>query len=217
VGGEDHKVGSGEDTEAAYRRLEEYAASRFGPASVACRWSGQIIEPVDGLPFLGLNPFASHVYVATGFAGNGITFGTCAASVVTELILGRSSPYTALYSPSRMKPIAGVGRYLSENVDFPRHLVVDRLTNMNATAASLDAVPPGEGRIVALNGHKYAVYRAPDGELHSLSPVCTHLGCDVRWNRAEASWDCPCHGSRFAPDGKVLNGPAVHDLPPKTP
>ena len=113
-----------------------------------------------------------------------------------------------------MKPIAAAKEYVRENVDFPTHLIVDRLTNADATATSVDEVPACEGRIVALEGRKYAVHRHADGTLRAMSPICPHLGCDVRWNVAEGSWDCPCHGSRFDADGLVVNGPAVRGLAP---
>jgi Rieske Fe-S protein len=189
--------------------------SHFGPVELTDRWSGQIIEPVDGLPFIGRNSLSSHVHVATGYSGNGMTFGALAGMIVTNAILGRDDPWAALYAATRVKPLAAAVEYVRENVDFPRHLVADRLTNLGATASSADEVRPGEGRIVACGGEKYAVHRDTHGTLHVLSPVCTHLGCDVRWNAAERSWDCPCHGSRFTPEGAVLNGPAVRELSPK--
>jgi Rieske Fe-S protein len=216
VGGEDHKVGKEDDTEAAYVRLGSYVQSRFGVVSLERRWSGQIIEPVDGLPYIGRNSLAGHVWVATGFSGNGMTFGTLAGMILSDLILDRQNSWAELYAATRVKPLAAAKDFLTENVDFPGHLVSDRLTNRDAQGRGLSDVPRGEGKIVVIEGEKFAVYRDAHGTTHALSPVCTHLGCDVRWNAAERSWDCPCHGSRFAPDGKVLNGPAVSDLPFKS-
>jgi Rieske Fe-S protein len=131
---------------------------------------------------------------------------------VSDLIIGRENPWATLFDPSRIKPIASAVDFVTENAGFPAHLVPDRLTRFDVDAESLDDVPAGEGRLVVVDGKKRAVFRSESGELTILSPVCTHLGCDVRWNREASSWDCPCHGSRFGPGGNVINGPAVADL-----
>lgn len=215
VGGEDHRTGVETKTGAHYDRLVEYTRARFPVAAVTHRWSGQVIEPVDGLPYIGPNSGSKHVYVATGYAGNGITFGTLAAMMFADHVAGRKNPYADLYDATRVKPIAAAHHYAAENALFPAHLIKDRLTSTNADVKSLDDLAPGEGGIFAGEDGKIAVYRDAAGELHGRSPVCPHLGCDVAWNHAERSWDCPCHGSRFAPDGKVINGPAVSGLAPK--
>jgi glycine/D-amino acid oxidase-like deaminating enzyme/nitrite reductase/ring-hydroxylating ferredoxin subunit len=212
VGGEDHRTGMKTDTEACYERLRDYARERFGLDDWAFRWSGQIIEPVDGLPYIGLNALEQHVYVATGYAGNGITYGTLAGIIVSDLILGRPNGYAALYDATRIKPVAGAVDYVKENVVFPVHLVTDRLTSVNADDRAIEALTPGEGAIFNADEGKLAVCRDQRGTVHAVSAVCTHLGCDVAWNHAEQTWDCPCHGSRFSPDGTVINGPAVSDL-----
>jgi glycine/D-amino acid oxidase-like deaminating enzyme/nitrite reductase/ring-hydroxylating ferredoxin subunit len=212
VGGEDHRTGLESDTESRYASLLDYARERFGMAAPTFRWSGQIIEPVDGLPFIGLNAAAAHVYVATGYAGNGMTFGTLAGMIVSDLIAGTPNPYAHLYDATRVKPVAGAVDYVKENVVFPTRLVTDRLTSLNAADRPVQALKPGEGAIFPSDEGKIAVCRDRSGVIHACSSVCTHLGCDVAWNDAEQSWDCPCHGSRFAPDGRVLNGPAVSDL-----
>jgi Rieske Fe-S protein len=212
VGGEDHRTGMKSDTDACYERLRAYARERFGMTSDRFRWSGQIVEPVDGLPMIGLNAAARHVYVATGFSGNGMTFGTLAGMMVSDAILGRQSPYADLYDPTRVLGVSAAVEYVKENVVFPAHLVTDRLTSVNAEETPIQALKPGEGGIYPSDEGKIAVCRDGTGVVHACSSVCTHLGCDVAWNHAEQTWDCPCHGSRFTPDGKVLNGPAVSDL-----
>jgi len=212
VGGEDHRTGGETGTDACYRHLLEYAQLRFGVSDARWRWSGQIIEPVDGLPYIGLNTASRHVYVATGYAGNGMTFGTLAGMIVSDLILGRSNPYASLYDATRVKPFISAYDYVTENAPFPVHLLKDRLTTFNADRRPVESLRPGEGAVFATDEGKVAICRDHDGVLHSLSPVCTHLGCDVAWNQAEQTWDCPCHGSRFSPEGKVINGPAVNDL-----
>ena len=212
VGGEDHKTGATRDTEAHYAALADYASRRFSVDRIEHQWSGQIIEPVDGLPYIGLNTASSHVYVATGYAGNGMTYGTLAGLITADLILGRPNPYAALYDATRVKPFAAAKDYVSENVTYPAHLLRDRVAALDVEATGLEAVARGTGRIVRLEGRKCAVYRDERGDVHALSPVCPHMGCDVAWNAAETSWDCPCHGSRFTVTGEVLNGPAVRPL-----
>jgi glycine/D-amino acid oxidase-like deaminating enzyme/nitrite reductase/ring-hydroxylating ferredoxin subunit len=215
VGGEDHKVGEAADTTEPFKRLEAYVEDRFNRqvAPTDYRWAGQIIESADGLPYVGLNSASHHVYVATGYSGNGITGGTLAAMVLSEQIQGRQSRWDKLLDATRFKPLASAKAFVSENVDFPKHLLKDRLPLPGAEA--LEKLEPGEGNVLSLGGRRLAVYRNGNGELSALSPVCTHLGCLVHWNNAEKSWDCPCHGSRFDPHGRVLNGPAVIALEAK--
>lgn len=210
VGGEDHKTGQAEDPDACYGRLERWTRERFSIGDVEHRWSGQIIEPADGLPYLGRNTSSEHVWVATGFSGTGMTFGTVAAHVLTDGVLGRDNPVAPVLAATRIRPFAQARRYLSENVDFPAHLVRDRFDR--GEVASPADVPRGEGRLVRVDGRMLAVYRDPTSVTRACSAVCTHLGCHVKWNDSEASWDCPCHGSRFDVDGEVLNGPAVKAL-----
>ena len=214
VGGEDHKVGQEPDTWARFDALERYARERFGGAEVGYRWSGQVIEPVDGLPYIGPSSGARHVFVATGYSGNGITFGTAAGMLLSDLVLRLGSPWAELYDATRVRPLSGALTWVAENVDYPTHMIVDRL--WGADAGSIEEVPPGEGRIVATSQGRLAVFREPGGGVHAMSPVCPHMGCHVDWNAAERSWDCPCHGSRFDARGALLNGPAVTDLEPRT-
>jgi Rieske Fe-S protein len=209
VGGEDHKVGQKTDTTEPFERLEEYVRQRFGRLPIEQRWSGQIIEPVDGLPYIGKNSLSSRIYVATGYAGQGMTGGTLAAMLLCDEVQGIKNPDSQLYDATRIKPLAAAKEFVRENVDYPTHLVADRLRRHHHPTANL---PPGEGALLTLHGERLAVYRNHGGELYALSPVCTHLGCLVNWNTAEKSWDCPCHGSRFDPTGRVLNGPAVAPL-----
>jgi glycine/D-amino acid oxidase-like deaminating enzyme/nitrite reductase/ring-hydroxylating ferredoxin subunit len=210
IGGEDHKTGQETHTEDSFRKLLSYAHERFNMDALAYRWSGQIIEPCDGLPFIGKNPMSDHIYVATGYAGTGLTFGTIAGLILSDQITGEANPWSELYDARRVKPFASAGAYISENFDYPTHLITDRLKPTEDN--DLNHIRENEGRIVRIGAKKVAAYRDPEGKLHMLSPVCPHMGCYVNWNEAEKSWDCPCHGSRFAPCGDVLNGPAVENL-----
>jgi len=209
VGGEDHKTGAYDDGEARLRRLATFAGTLQPEGRPVASWSGQVLETSDGLPLIGRHPGSSNVYVATGFAGNGMTFGTLAAMMLRDAVLELENPWSGLYDPDRLKPFANA-RYVSENIDFPATLARDRLDRGEVADAA--AIPRGEGRLLRSRGKMLAVFRDDTNALHARSAVCTHLGCYVRWNSSEGSWDCPCHGSRFAPNGSVLNGPATHAL-----
>jgi glycine/D-amino acid oxidase-like deaminating enzyme/nitrite reductase/ring-hydroxylating ferredoxin subunit len=211
IGGEDHKTGTIAETGSRFDALQAWAKERIPSVeSPTFRWSAQVEESVDGLPFIGRNSMSQHVFVATGFGGNGTTFGTIAAMIVTDLVLGRANPWADLYAATRVKPISSASTYLSENIDFPMHLVTDHLHPPEAR--TLADVLPGEGKTVRVKGERLAVYRDAEGGLHAVSSVCTHLGCVVKFNRAEKTWDCPCHGSRFGIEGEVLDGPATRPL-----
>jgi glycine/D-amino acid oxidase-like deaminating enzyme/nitrite reductase/ring-hydroxylating ferredoxin subunit len=209
VGGEDHKTGKESDTEAAFERIASYARS-LGLSQVQHRWSAQVVEPVDGLPFIGLNAGSSRVYVATGYSGNGMTFGTLAGMILSDACLDRKSRFAELYDATRFKVMTSMPTYLAENVDFPLHLVSDRIRPPDVR--SVDEIAPGAGAIACIGGERLAVYRDDAGALQALSPICTHLGCHVKFNPSEKTWDCPCHGSRFATDGSVIDGPALSPL-----
>ena len=210
VGGEDHKTGQNIDTEDCFYRLGVFAQERFEATSIHYRWSSQLIETVDGLPFIGKEPGSSDVYVATGYSGNGLTFGTLAGSLVSDAILGRPNPYAELYAPSRIKPLAAAKDYLLENADIPVHLVAGAIRLAKAPPAS--SVAPGEANIVRENGKLVALYRDLEGCAHAVGAVCPHMGCVVEWNAGEKTWDCPCHGSRFDLAGEVLTGPSKTGL-----
>jgi Rieske Fe-S protein len=139
-----------------------------------------------------------------------------AATVLADQIAGRDNPLSELLDATRIKPLASAGAVLAENIDYPKHMLADRLRgSAGSGAAALASIAPGEGQVVAFGKERLAVYRNGNGQLSALSPVCTHLGCQVHWNTTEKSWDCPCHGSRFDPHGRVLNGPAVTALEAK--
>lgn len=213
VGGGDHKVGQEQAPERHYGELERWARGHFPMAAgVGYRWSGQIIEPVDSLGFIGRNPGrADNVYVATGDSGNGLTHGTIAGMLVAELIAGRESAWTALYAPDR-KTLRAADEFLRENLNFVPYYG-ELLTGGEAGGHA--ALGPGEAAVLREGVHKIAAWRDDDGALHLHSAVCPHLGCVVHWNPAENSWDCPCHGSRFdARTGARLNGPADRGLEP---
>jgi glycine/D-amino acid oxidase-like deaminating enzyme/nitrite reductase/ring-hydroxylating ferredoxin subunit len=208
-GGEDHKTGQVADTEDCFARLAQTLVDIVPEARITHRWSGQVIETNDGLPYIGQT--AERQFVATGFAGNGMTFGTVGAMMACDAVLGRKSPWQDLFSVSRKKLRGGTWDYIKENLDYPYYLVKGHLT---FAAKSTRAVARGDGQVLKLNGQRVACSRDENGKLTTVSAVCTHMGCIVRWNPAEKTWDCPCHGSRFHANGEVLAGPAESPLEP---
>jgi len=212
VGGEDHKTGTATNTEAYFHNLERYTRHRFDIESIPYFWSGQIIKPLDGLPYIGLNSLAKHVYVSTGYNGNGITFGTLGAMILSDLILEKENKFASLYQATRLHPSASIGNFVSENIGTPKHFIGDRLATDEAQSSH--EIGCNEGKLMTVRGNKVAACRDADGVLHAHSAVCPHMGCIVHWNSAESSWDCPCHGSRFDAAGKVSNGPALQNLKP---
>ncbi|HYN85141.1 MAG TPA: FAD-dependent oxidoreductase [Pyrinomonadaceae bacterium] len=213
VGGEDHKTGQAHDFEERYRRLEDWTRERFPSVEgVEFRWSGQVMEPVDGLGYIGRNPLDSeNVFIATGDSGNGMTHGTIAGILLTDLIQGRRNEWAEIYDPSRT-PVMAPLEYAKENLNVAAQYT-DYLTGGEVSSA--DEIESGCGAVLGRGASKIAAFRDEQGTLYERSAVCTHLGCVVSWNDTEKSWDCPCHGSRFDPrDGHVLNGPAINGLAP---
>lgn len=209
VGGEDHRTGQDEDPFYHFTNLEAWARQHF-PMSLSFqyRWSGQVWEPMDGVAFIGKNPGEENVYIATGDSGQGLTHGTIAGMLLTDLIQGRSNPYVEIYDPSRKTVNAGM-TYLRENLNTAWQYSDYMKASDGPDEESLQ---PGEGTVMQKGMHKVAVYKDPYGEITQLSAVCPHLGGVVHWNSVEKSWDCPCHGSRFAVDGSVITGPAISGL-----
>ena len=212
VGGEDHKTGQAHDMAERWRCLEEWTRERFPIAGETLyRWSGQVIEPADYLGFIGRNPGNEHLYIITGDSGQGTTNATLGAMLCRDLIVGRENPWAALYDPARKttESLSIIADYALENLNVAAQYR-DYLTP--GQVEEVGRIPLGSGAVLRQGTKKIAAYRADDGTLHMRSAVCTHLYCIVDWNSAERSWDCPCHGSRFSTDGKVLNGPATMDL-----
>jgi glycine/D-amino acid oxidase-like deaminating enzyme/nitrite reductase/ring-hydroxylating ferredoxin subunit len=211
-GGEDHKTGQATDGGLRLAALES-ALVRFAPdITLTHRWAGQVVETNDGLPYIGET--SPRQFVATGFSGNGMTFGTLAAMMARDHVIGATNPWTELFDVGRTKIVGGLWDYLKENKDYPYYLIRNRFAG---PGRSLRALPRSSGKILELDGTRVAAYRHADGDVTLLSPACTHLGCQVEWNNTDHTWDCPCHGSRFSPTGDVLSGPAESALGPAAP
>lgn len=210
VGGEGHKVGTVTNTEECYQKLESYARDRFSIETFDYRWSNQDMVSFDKLPYIGnLTPFNKHIYVATGFSLWGMSKGTMSAILLTDLILGKSNPYTDLYDSLRATPFV-TAESIRQEVDVVTHWIGDRFKGLSSH--SFGEVAKGEGKLLTIDKEKVAAYRDGEGTIHAVSATCTHLGGIVSWNSGEKSWDCPCHGARYSCDGKVIQGPAVKDL-----
>lgn len=210
VGGEDHKTGQANNAEERFDHLLQWAKQKFPMVGeIKFSWSGQVIEPIDGLAFIGLNPGNKHIYIVTGDSGHGLTHGTIAGMLISDLIVGTKNAWGALYAPSR-KNVHAFGQFLKESCNVA--LQYTKLLS-KGNVASESEIKPGSGAIIKKGLKKIATYKDNQGNVYRCSALCPHLGCVVAWNGWEKTWDCPCHGSRFTATGKVLNGPATQDLP----
>ncbi|MCC2632772.1 MAG: hypothetical protein K0S48_658 [Ramlibacter sp.] len=205
--GQEHKVGI-HNAKAGLIALEALARRHFGDRAITHRWSAQNYRGADALPYIGRGH--DGCFMATGFATDGLTWGTVAARLIAAELLGHKAAFADVVRPGRFSPVKGAKNILEENALVAKQLVKDYLTG--GQKEKLSSLAPGDSAIVDAEGETFAAYRAPDGELFAVSQVCTHVGCKVHWNSVETSWDCPCHGSRFRPDGTVIEGPALKPL-----
>lgn len=221
VGGEGHPVAAEEDTNRRYQALETWSAEMFPEAALAFRWAAQDYRSADRLPYIGrLSRKAARVFVATGFAKWGMTNGTAAAMIIADLIEGIENPWAATFDATRTSIARGLGDVVSANLKVAKHFVGDRISAIGRSPVT--ELEPGTGAVSWSGAETVASFLDEAGVLHTVSATCTHLGCLVSFNTAERSWDCPCHGSRFDIDGRVLQGPAIKDLatrsdPPRPP
>jgi glycine/D-amino acid oxidase-like deaminating enzyme/nitrite reductase/ring-hydroxylating ferredoxin subunit len=208
LSGEAHRTGDGRDAFEGHKRLAEYARTRFDVKSIDYHWTTQDNFPLDRVPYIGRSPRSKNIFIATGFAGWPMTHGTLSGMILADEILGKENPWSELYSPSRIKPLASVRNILSSGMGFTGSFVKKKLSKPRTFLG----VKPGQGGIVVMDRKKVAAYRDVEGRLYAFSPVCSHLGCLIQWNKAKKTWDCPCHSSRYSYDGKILEGPAKRDL-----
>lgn len=208
VGGADHKTGS--STFNPFARLESYLRLRYSVDSVDYRWSNQYYEPADGLPYIGKSNNGNE-YIATGYSGDGLTNGTIAGYLISQEIMGlNEKQWNGIFDARRFNLLASAGKFIKENADVAKRYVMDRLNAANTD--TIQMLAPGDGIVVDEDNQKVAVSVDHEGVFHYVKANCTHLNCLVSWNRIEKTWDCPCHGSRFKPDGTVITGPAVKNL-----
>lgn len=213
-GGENHTSGQKEQTRMCYENLGVFANRYFGVESFTHHWSAQDLITLDHVPYIGqMTKDTPHVYVATGFSKWGMSQGIIASRLITDLVMGRKNRYEALYDPSRSKSkLSDIKQFVKTNADVAKEFVKGKVHSSDKT---LDDLGFDEGSLIDHEGDQVAAYRDKDGHISMVGSTCTHLGCTVSWNQAERSWDCPCHGSRFKPNGEVIEGPAVKNLPQK--
>jgi nitrite reductase/ring-hydroxylating ferredoxin subunit len=209
VGGGSHPSGKkGVNEKGQYEKLEKFAKEKFDTTTIEYRWSAQDSDPLDTLPYIGRMPQASEIYVTTGYGEWGMTTSFVSAKILSDLILGEENPWTELFSPLRLSLGASAKKLVPE-----AKRLIDGYGRLVTKGENIKDIPPDCGQVVTKGKKKLAVYKDKAGKCHAVSAVCTHMGCLVNWNNAEKTWDCPCHGSRFSCRGKVINGPAVKDLP----
>ncbi|HUR68914.1 MAG TPA: FAD-dependent oxidoreductase [Candidatus Thermoplasmatota archaeon] len=213
-GGEDHLVGDVEDTESRWAKVYDHLREATTESTLAYRWSGEIMETADDMPYIGRIPGrGKNELMVTGDSGTGMTNGTIGALMLAEHVLGRGTPWDELYDPARIEMDMNVAKEtLRYNLHAGKRFVKGAL--MRGEIADIAELQLGEGAIVKQGMRPIAVSRLEDGTLCAVSGVCTHVGCTVAWNHGEQSWDCPCHGSRFTPKGEILHGPARDPLAP---
>ena len=211
VGGEDHKTGHETNTQTCFSKLESYARKHFQIAEITHKWSSQYFEPADGLAYIGHLPGTEdNVFVATGYGGNGMVYAGIAAIILTDLIVKGKNKFEELLDPNRIKMVAGFKNFTKEAADVVQKLIATVVPP--EALHELAGIAPGEAKLVKYEGSRLAVYKDESGNIHAVNPACTHIKCEVAWNNTEKSWDCPCHGSRFDIDGKVLTAPARKNL-----
>ncbi len=208
--GEHHKTGHGEDTNLHYQNLYNFARDNFNVRNVPYKWSTQDYMTLDGVPYVGvLTPQDPNLYVATGFGKWGMTNGTAASIILRDLIVLGDNPWAQVYSPSRFfLKLSGVKAFVMQNA----HVAKDLLSGKIEALPDCQAIAEGEAKIIKFEDDRIGVYKDENGDLHMVDTTCTHLGCELRWNNAEKTWDCPCHGSRFSFKGEIVEGPAIFGL-----
>ncbi len=208
VGGCDIKTGSDKDEGEGLRSLQQYAVNNWKVKQSDYKWSSMCFESSDGLPFIGKDPKNKNVFVATGFSGDGLTFGLVSAILNAELVFSDKHPWESTFNPKRIK-LKSMGDVAKKGVDMIKHSIIDRLKR---NKGEKESITEGEGKIVTIEGERVGIYLDEDSNIHVINPVCPHMNCILNWNMIAKTWDCGCHGSRFDPDGKIISGPSVHDL-----
>lgn len=209
IGGDGHKTGQGENTKNHYNNLKKFAEENFQVESIPYRWSTQDCMPMDDIPFIGqITSNSENIFLSTGFKKWGMTNATAGAMILADIITNGKSPYSDVFSPSRFNIKGSISNFIKENLNVGYEFIKGKLKTGNIDIE----VATGQGKVVDLNGKRVGFYKDTEGKTYIVDTTCTHLGCELSWNDAEKSWDCPCHGSRFSYDGTIIEGPALHEL-----
>jgi glycine/D-amino acid oxidase-like deaminating enzyme/nitrite reductase/ring-hydroxylating ferredoxin subunit len=207
--GQPHRVGQQEDNEENIKNLEKFLAERFDVDEVTNRWGGQNYKPADLLPYIGRKSKGSNIFIATGFSTDGLVWGVVSAMLINDLVNGNETKYTKLFDASRHNVLKAAGNFVKENISNAGEILRDYIFISDTKAGD---IPIGEGKVIEVEGKKVAVFHDDSGNVKACSAICTHMGCVVHWNKAEKTWDCPCHASRFDTDGCIIEGPALKPL-----
>lgn len=205
-----HKVGQADDNRENISRLIDFVNKHFEVESVNYMWGGQNYKAADMLPYIGKKSAESREFIATGFSTDGLVYGTLAAQIISDAIAQIENPYAELYKANRSQPLKAAKNIVKENLNVLGKLAGDFFKN--GEPKEVESISPNEGKLIQTEEGKFAVSKDDKGEVKVLSPICPHMGCTVHWNFAEKSWDCPCHGSRFDTNGKVIEGPSFKNL-----
>ena len=211
AGGKDHKTAHEDNTDSRFLELESHLRDIFKVKEISYQWSSQFFEPADGLPYIGHLPgHPQNVFVATGFGGNGMVYSSVAALVLSEMLTTGKNKYNNIFNPNRVKPVAGFTNFIKHNADVVKQFAGKWFSHEQLD--ELSSLARDEAKVVEFENQKLAIYKSKEGLIYALNPICTHLKCEVKWNMTEKTWDCPCHGTRYNYDGKVVTGPADQDL-----
>lgn len=209
IGGEHHKTGQGEDTEKHYEALVGYSNENFTVEDIPYRWSTQDCMTLDSIPYIGhFTSDTPNMYIATGFGKWGMTNSTVSSLILRDLIVNGESPWQDVYNPSRQTITTSAKTFVVENLNVAKELIKRKTSSLPEDVE----IKAGEGKVIKAEGDRAGAYRDKQGTLHIVNTTCTHMGCELMWNSAEKSWDCPCHGSRFSYEGDIIEGPAVKPL-----
>lgn len=212
VAGSHHKTGHGVDTNCHYQEIEHFISEHFPNHQVEFKWSAQHYQPADGIPYIGLASRSSkHRYIATGFSADGLIYGIVAGRILAQMICKNGEELPDVFDNRRFAPMAQAAKFTKDNID----VFIQYLKDLPLLTSEYKELKRGQGKVIQIDGEKCAIARDLDNKVHVVSAVCTHMKCIVNWNNAEQTWDCPCHGSRFSPEGRVVEGPAIQDLPKK--
>lgn len=205
VGGEHHKTAHGDNLMKHYENLRDFAKQNYSLVDIPYRWSAQDYHTMDGIPYIGhLTSNTPNIFVATGFAKWGMTSSIVSSVIIRDLITKGENPWEKVYNPSRFTPGVSASSFITQNSDVAKNFVKGKLENL---PSDLD-IKNGEAKVIRIDGNRIGTYKDENGKLHLIDTTCTHMGCELQWNDAEKSWDCPCHGSRFTYTGDIIEGPA---------
>jgi glycine/D-amino acid oxidase-like deaminating enzyme/nitrite reductase/ring-hydroxylating ferredoxin subunit len=209
VGGEHHKTGHGKSTINHYENLRDFANGVFSVKEFLYRWATHDCVTMDKVPYIGkLAPSTPNIYVATGYRKWGMTSSVVSALIIKDLVIKGSHEWLPLYDPNRINLKASAGKFVKENLDVAVNFISGKLS----LGSINDELKPNEGKVIRGEGQRIGAYKDANGDLHLVDNTCTHMGCELSWNDAETTWDCPCHGSRFSVDGDIVEGPTTKPL-----